>query len=49
MLGRHVAVFLVLLAGGVRAASPKIAENGVAKAAIVVPDAATAVERRAAA
>ena len=49
MLGRHVAVFLVLLAGGVRAASPKIAENGVAQAVIVVPDAATAVERRAAA
>ena len=49
MPGRHVAAFLVLLAGGLWAAGPRIAENGVAKAAIVVPDAATAVERRAAA
>ena len=37
------------VACGLLAASPRIAENGVAKAAIVVPDAATAVERRAAA
>ena len=36
MPGRHVAVFLVLLAGGLWAAGPRIAENGVAKAAIVV-------------